>query len=448
MASANQPSDAIDAIPEDYIGDPEKFKQSMWRVTGFYSQFKQKLRSARAAVNALATTPSTFNIDYAKDKFAETERQYDRLCTSLAVADLIAGGEKDGEAKVVAKQEVAKGEFELLQTTFLMNMAKATPKKMTGAQATGAIPKIVKQFNEALKPFTLELDHLPHEYRKWKKTMASYFRNNMIEAEDPVVQNEYVSACISADLDSLITAEVEDAAPAYDSDVGILALIEKVYEVRHTMTSKRLALFMCKSKQGEAPVAFIARLNQLYQDADLAAMTVDEMRTFFLISGITNSTLRTKLIEMKDPKYEEVCEKVNAWAATSATSKAIEKSQNNEGKVKAVKGKSDKGKGKKTLPPPNIKIHPTALEGRCFCCGSGSHDKRSCERVANAKCTNCNATGHYKNVCLAEYIAWRNKTFNIQAKGKPNKGKAKKIDAEDEIMSAPETDDEDESSQE
>ena len=218
--------------------------------------------------------------------------------------------------------------------------------------------------------------------------------------------------------------------------------------MRHTMTSKRLALFMCKSKQGEAPVAFIARLNQLYQDADLAAMTVDEMRTFFLISGITNSTLRTKLIEMKDPKYEEVCEKVNAWAATSATSKAIEKSQNNEGKVKAVKGKSDKGKGKKTLPPPNIKIHPTALEGRCFCCGSGSHDKRSCERVANAKCTNCNATGHYKNVCLAEYIAWRNNTFNIQAKGKPNKGKAKKIDAEEEIMSAPETDEEDESSQE
>ena len=97
---------------------------------------------------------------------------------------------------------------------------------------------------------------------------------------------------------------------------------------------------------------------------------------------------------------------------------------------------------------PNIKIHPTALEGRCFCCGSGLHDKRSCERVANAKCTNCNATGHYKNVCLAEYIAWRNKTFNIQAKGKPSKGKAKKIDAEDEIMSAPETDDEDESSQE
>ena len=105
------------------------------------------MRSARAAVSALATTPSPFNIDYAKEKIANTERQYDRLCTSLAVANLMARGENEVTDKVVAKQKVAKGEFDLLQTTFLANMAKGQPKKVPAVQATGAIPKIVIQFN-------------------------------------------------------------------------------------------------------------------------------------------------------------------------------------------------------------------------------------------------------------------------------------------------------------
>ena len=172
------------------------------------------------------------------------------------------------------------------------------------------------------------------------------------------------------------------------------------------------------------------------------------MRTFFLISGITNTTLRTKLLELKKPKYEEVCEKVNAWAATTSTTKAIEKSQNHEGKANVVKGKGGaKGgaAGKARTPPPaNIKIHPRALDGKCFCCGSATHVRENCERLAKAKCTGCNQTGHYKNVCLAEYKAWRNKTFNITATPKKGKGaNANKSEAAtEEITSAPPSDDE------
>ena len=50
---------------------------------------------------------------------------------------------------------------------------------------------------------------------------------------------------------------------------------------------------------------------------------------------------------------------------------------------------------------------------------------------------------------MAEYIAWRNKTFNITPKkdGK-GKGKAKKTEVEEEIKLAPPSDGEYESSQE
>ena len=70
--------------------------------------------------------------------------------------------------------------------------------------------------------------------------------------------------------------------------------------------------------------------------------------------------------------------------------------------------------------------------------------RENCERLAMAKCTGCNQTGHYKNVCLAEYKAWRNKTFNLTATPKKGKGaKANKAEAEtEEITSAPPSDDE------
>lgn len=445
MASASE-YDAIETVPDEDVGDIEKFKKAMWRVTGFYSQFKQKLRSTKAATTALRITPSQFNIEYAKSKFHDCETQYNRLCNGLSVAEYIANEVADNTAKVETKQEVAKGEFENARDLFMNEIAKATTApKLPPTQNTGTKPKIVKQFNDALKPFTLELENLPHEYRKWKKSMASYFRNNAIDDEDPVVQNEYVAACISADLDNFISADVEDAAPAYDSDVGIMTLIDKVYNMRHTMTSKRLALFSCKSKQGETPVAFIARLNMLYQEADLAAMTIDEMRTFFLISGITNATLRSKLIEMQNPTFEEACNKVNTWTATSSTSKAIEKSQGADGKAKAVK----KDKGKRIDPPASIKVHPGSLAGKCFCCGSASHNKRDCERYDKSKCTECRQTGHYKNVCMQDYKTWRNKTFNVNTKdGKGKGGKAKKVEAEEDIKSAPPSEDEEESSNE
>ena len=85
------------------------------------------------------------------------------MCTGLAVVELIADVEPDNTAKVTAKQEQAKGDFEAIQGTFIMGMNKAQ----------GARPKTTKT-KQALKPFVLELDSLPHKYRKWKKSMASY----------------------------------------------------------------------------------------------------------------------------------------------------------------------------------------------------------------------------------------------------------------------------------
>ena len=100
MASSKE-YEVIESVPDTDMGDLDKFRKAMWRVTGFYSHFKQKLRATKAAITALRITPSQFNIEYAKDKFHVCEVQYDRLCNGLALAEYIAKEDTDNTAKEV-----------------------------------------------------------------------------------------------------------------------------------------------------------------------------------------------------------------------------------------------------------------------------------------------------------------------------------------------------------
>ena len=88
-----------------------------------------------------------------------------------------------------------------------------------------------------------------------------------------------------------------------------MILVEKVYGRRHTENSKQLNLFMSRQKSSEGPMAF-ARQNLLYQEANLTSISVEEMRAFFLIAGMTNEQLRQKLLELKTPTYEQLMEKI------------------------------------------------------------------------------------------------------------------------------------------
>ena len=66
-------------------------------------------------------------------------------------------------------------------------------------------------------------------------------------------------------------------------------------------------------------------------------MSPDEMKRFFLISGVPNSNLLTKLLEVTDPTYSKLVEKVNGWTATQETAKALDLAQQDAAKVNAVR---------------------------------------------------------------------------------------------------------------
>ena len=441
MATGGDGSDDtfLDAVDDENVGDPEVFKSYYWKTNGYYTAFTMKNRTAIAALKALEQNMSVWHAEKAQLKFEAAERAYETLCEALVLAEHVAGEDKDMTKKVTDRQTAAKGLFEPVQHMYysLVGKPHQALAQSTQMTASAGAPAQQRMFNDSIKPEKLTLETVPHDFRKWKKGVKAFFKINNLEGEEPEVQNMQFATCLDGEIEDLIAAEVVDSAPVFNTDVGAFLLVEKVYGRRHTDTSKRLDLFMSRQKPGESPMAFAARQNLLYQEADLSSMTVDTYRSFFLIAGISNETLRGKLLEMKNPTHEQLLEKIAAWTVAKSASKAIGESLTAEQKasVKGISGQSGNARtgkpppkagekksggssGGAQKPPANIKNTPASLSGRCGCCGSTSHLKKDCDRIERAKCSTCNRTGHYNNVCLAEYMAWKKKSKKDAKVGK------------------------------
>ena len=360
-------------------GSQRHFDQQMILCEADKLPFNRKLRSATQAVGILTSNPSIVNTDQAEKYHDACEAAYEVLCRGLDVALYLAGNDDNLKAQVEAKQIVAKDEFDKLEDLWL-RADKVVPEPDGGGRA-GPSAEAARLIDTSLRPEKLTMDMQPGDYRKWRGALESFFEANDLAAAKHKVQNSHVLSCINTEIRDLISAEIAEV-PAFDDVAGIVQLIEKVYSRKHTATSKKLALFTCKTKQGEKPIAFVARLNQLFTEADLVSMSVDETKRFFLISGITHSGLRSKLLDVAGPG------------------------------ARRPTGRRQRARGRRRgwiEPPSTIKNTPTSMQGRCSACGSKSHMKKDCSKAATATCSTCRCRGHFATVCMADYYAWRDK---------------------------------------
>ena len=415
-------SSLLSGINDEDIGDTAALNAATNRCKGYKTAFKNKLRAAQASTKALAASPSAFNREYAQQAFEKFEDAYNTVCTGYARAITLCNGDKTVTTTMETKVQEVSDDFDKAQADFFKAMDKSEPAPQAtptmAAQTTGGrLPAYRTHYNAALKPFTLELEHTPADLRTWKERMHAYFASNELEQASFVEQNQYVLQCVSNEVSANIEPDNTEAANA--EETGLIAIITKLFTKKYSGFSRRLELVTAKMKPGEGPMAYVGRMNKLYQEADLASMTVDKYRVFFLVAGLNHKTLRNKILDMSDPTYESVVEKIGQWTVTNATSKCI--ADNLEGEtatVRAVRGPSQP-KSEYKAPPASIKVTPATLKGRCFICGATNHSKDECPKKGNVKCTTCDKTNHLANICLSEYLKWRKANGGPRRSGKP-----------------------------
>jgi hypothetical protein len=286
--------------------------------------------------------------------------------------------------------------------------------------AVGTIvpPTYKMHFNAELKPFDLSLTNTPPEFRMWKDEMETYFSSNDLKRAPPKVQINYVRKCLDLDLVARVSTDLDTTIPVYMAITGLLALLDKVFETQYPLVTKRLTWASCKQTQGETLDAFINRYLTVRLEAALAKMTMDDLSTYGLLSGLqdSNSVIRQKLMgKQKTEKFEVLIQKAREWSAEKRTSKSFAEANHTPkaaAAVNAVKfqqqSSSPQASSGPRLPPPpaHIKNTPRSIHGKCFVCGDKGHDKYSCPKKESANCSKCSGR-HFQQVCLKEYIAWK-----------------------------------------
>ena len=242
---------------------------------------------------------------------------------------------------------------------------------------------------------------------------------------------------MSPEVRAMVEMDIEKSIEPFARGTGAMAIIDTFFGEIYTTLKKRMDMMMAKMKPAESATAFVARLNKLFLEADIEAMVADDFKSFILIAGITNQQLRKKLLDIKDPTYMDLCQKVTRWVVATNMEKAIT-STNQAATINQVNSGRGRGRGRggqsrgggrggasnpgdrqsvtQGPPPTSIKNTPTSLQGKCINCGASGHERKSCTvDKTTLKCKKCGRSGHLEKVCLKDYNEWRFPTKPDQA---------------------------------
>ena len=136
--------------------------------------------------------------------------------------------------------------------------------------------------------------------------------------------------------------------------------------------------------------------------ADVADMSVADIKVALWITGITDRKLKEKLMELKDPTVNAVRDTIRHYERCINDLARMSLDTPRAAAAFSPAQGSQKANNKKQRPMGNGKNaeRRKQLEGRCFRCGSDQHSAAGCAGKDTFVCSSCNKRGHLASVCL------------------------------------------------
>ena len=288
--------------------------------------------------------------------------------------------------------------------------AAANPAPAPGAQANSKLA-------DALKPGVLTADFNPVEFKSWSTKFRSYYRTgrmNLLEVED---QQALWRVCIDPNLEIKMAPFIAPDTPIFGNG-GCMDMLTQEFEENYPLDTRRSDYFTKRQKEGQKFSVHAAEIMKLAAEADLAALTVDELHCFRYISSCTDKKLRDKLLKVEKPTLNELNRVVKTYERVNATCSALDGGRQtyNQAQVKQVKNKQEV-KVAKSTPIKDGKPR------QCYACGASDHLRNVCPKKEE-NCKFCGRRGHQEAVCRTKQ--WKAK----QDQQGPTTAKAKCVKTE------------------
>ena len=164
----------------------------------------------------------------------------------------------------------------------LQELRKANPTA-SGGSSSGSTPKT--KAVDALKPEKLKHTHTPAEFRAFEEAFEVYFEDSNIEMTGIKSQRQYLLQLLDTELQRYLKQKIEDETPVFplenveDAPISCFDLLKKYMLDSFPVLVRRIDYFKVNQRGDESITKFITQLDASDQEANIADMNYDHIRT-------------------------------------------------------------------------------------------------------------------------------------------------------------------------
>ena len=401
------------------MSSDEKVKKLTLSISGYKSHFTTAEKRLNKLVTEASKNTSAKTIyTYADLKKAveNLEARYKRLNDALEeLCDLAGWAEASSE--LTAHQTCTESIAERYATaataayTYMGSFAQAVRNQVEGT-ATGDASSALDEANTdkslpkpniSLTPEILRHDADLTAFEIWVDKFGAWYSSSRFSKATRLEQQSYLFSVLDNNLCSILRAAATDKTPVYGSAgaPGYIELLKAEFEHLNPVFARRVAFFESTQKMGQSFIEFAANVKSNAQNAKMREISQEELIVHVLLKG-AEPELRVKLLKLTNPSYENLVEEARAFYAAQA-SEAILSKPSQVSNVNQTVQQNSAPRVEYIIQPVVTKQELNAKGITCYKCGSKKHMTFKCEvHPKNLNCTNCQNTGHIRQICLGK----------------------------------------------
>ena len=387
---------------------------------GYKANFTRKLDGAALDLSQSESfKPSRVIVDQLNSNLAEVKSAFKRLEACLNQLEELDLDQFDAyEAKLEendkrTKQIVSKLVARISEVEHQLSApgdssaSDATSASGAVASNTSAVDVRPAKLWEKLTPKVLVREATPVELTQWIARLEDYYHSTRLERADLREQQAHFKSLIDHYLQSRLSGDIKDDTTVLDDNSpsnldkdgkrinkSCLDYLRAQFLVEHPLFSRRLAYFRYQQSSGQAFTAWAAKLDELGDEADLANVNAEVIKTMRYFTGVTDANLKTEFLKTPGKDWKELREVALDYEMGKRYNKTIVAQT-------AATSSGKKGARKTTS------AHQDQKKWSCFRCGKVCKERE--EQVAHVSqckakdktCKNCNKLGHFAQVCNA-----------------------------------------------